>query len=342
VHMDSLDSSNSDLSLIGLLSIFYQKKVLIFLTTLLGLVVGFAVIFFSKPVYEAAITLSAATEGDIAAFNIGRSWDKSPLKPMNARDIYLVFSTELVSEAVKLNFFKQFYLPSLSANQKNGLSPEELYARFVKNFAVVESPKTFSERFGKFVVAIRGYEPKQLSLGLKQFLDLVKAQTTHTILDNIKQQNSVIVSNLQHQIELARTSAKLRRQDRIVQLKDTLRVAQLENENDMFDSGPDTAYPSNPELLRAEIKNLSERRSDDAFILNLRELQAELGFYKSLAVNPDKVAVFHLDGTIETPNMPVEPRRKLIMMVSLALGFMTGIFCVMFQIAWRKEHARAL
>lgn len=339
MQMESL-GSNTEISLMELFHIFYQKKRVLVLTTLLGLVLGFAVVFFSKPVYEAAIKVTAASEGDIAAFNLGRSWNKSALKPMSAEDIYLIFNNELLSETAKNAFFNQFYLSSLSQQQKEKYSSAQIYASFIKNFAIIEHPKGVSEPFSKFTVAIRGNNPQQVAMWLKQFLRVVQEQTLTKILNNIKQQNSVLVYNLQQQIDRARETAKVERYDRITQLKETMRVAQLarQNEDDLFDSAPNSKYPPNLALLRAEINNLSERKSDDAFIPKLRTLQAELGFYKSLAVKRNQVAVFHLDGTIETPNMPIAPKKRLIMMVALVLGLLAGVFAVMLQIAWRKEQ----
>lgn len=321
-----------------LLHIFYQKKRVLLLTSLLGLAIGCTTLFFSKPVYEAAIKVTAASEGDIAAFNLGRSWTKSALKPMSADDIYHIFNSELLSETAKKTFFKQFYLPSLTAQH----SSAQLYASFLKNFAIVEHPKGVAESFAKFTVAIRGDHPQQVATWLTQFLGVVEEQTLAKILDNMKQQNSVLVYNLQQQIDRARETAKVARHDRIVQLKERLRVAQRagQNEADLFDSALNAEHPANPALVRAEIKNLAERKSDDAFIPKLRSLQAEQSFYKSLAVDRSQVAVFHLDGTIETPNLPIAPKKRLILMVALVLGLLAGVFGLMGQVAWRKEQER--
>lgn len=334
--------SNSDISLFELLNLFYQKKILLILTTLLGLAIGFAAIFFSTPVYEAAIKLSAATEGDIAAFNLGRSWDKSPLKPMSLHDIYLIFNDELLSEAVKKTFFNQYYLPSLPESLKQNNSREQIYASFTKNFAVVENPKTSSDRFAKFTVAIRGNNAQQVARWLAQFVDLVKTQTLNVVLNNIKQQNAVIVYNLQHQIDMARAAANVERDHQIAQLKERIHLAQLasRNANDLFDSAINSPAPPNPEVLRAQVRKLAAQKPNDALVPNLRELQAQLGFYKSLAVNPNDVAVFHLDGVIDTPNTPIAPKKRLIMMVSLVLGFMAGVLGVMLQVAWCREQYR--
>lgn len=332
--------SKPEISLMELLQFFYQKKRVLLLTSLLGLAIGFITLFFSKPVYEAAIKVTAASDGDIAGFNLGRSWAKSPLKSMSADDIYHIFNSELLSETAKQTFFKQFYLPSLAAQH----SSAPLYTSFIKNFAIVEHPKGVAESFARFTVAIRGDNPQQVATWLTQFLTVVEEQTLAKILDNMKQQNSVLVYNLQQQIDSARETAKVERHDRITQLKESMRVAQRawQNGSDLFDSALNAEYPANPALVRAEIKNLAERKSDDAFIPKLRSLQAEQNFYKSLAVDRNQVAVFHLDGSIETPNLPIAPKKRLILMLALVLGLLAGVFGLMWQVAWHRAGTSIL
>jgi chain length determinant protein (polysaccharide antigen chain regulator) len=328
VHQERLEN-NPELNMIQLLVLFYQKKLWLVLTTLLGLIIGLSVIFLSKPTYEASIKLIAANEGDIAAFNLGRYGDKSPLKPISIQDVYFTFNNQLFSDALKKTFFNQFYLPSLPKRLKETESKNKIYTSFSKNFAIVEAPKAGSDRFPKFIVAIRGNNAEQVAIWLKQFIDLVRARTLAQVANDIKQQNVVMIYNLQDQIDRVRETAKEKRQDRIAQLKERIQVAQLAGKNS-------TAH-SDSLLLHAQLKKLSGRKSDDAFIPTLPDLQAQLGFYKALTVNFDSVAVFHLDGTIDTPDSPIAPKKKLIMMVSLVLGFMFGAFGILFQIAWYKN-----
>ena len=338
-------SENADFSWMKLLPIFYQKKRLILLTTLLGFIIGAAILFFSEPMYEAKIRLSSATEGEISELNQGRSWSNTFLKPKTARDVYFAYNSQLVSNSIKEEFFKQYYLPALTANQKANSSEAQLWASFSQHIFIMPLSKTAADKFAKYTVAIQGSNAKQVALWLQQFTDLLRVRTVNALLGDMKQQSTVVMRNLNLQMEIARNLAKTKRLDRITQLKEKVRMAQLasasrnnfwEDEPTVMD-GPGEEIPLNMDEIQAELKSLSERKSDDAFAPGLRELQAKLELYRSLTVNPEHITVFNLDGVIDAPKEPIAPKKRLILMESLVLGFLAGIFMVMFQMAWRKE-----
>lgn len=334
-----------NLSTIGLLRIFYQHKLFISLCTLLGFVIGLAIISLSHPIYEAKIKLIPATEGEIAGFNQGRSGSLSSLPPITLAYVNHVFNNQLLSQAVKESFFKQFYLPAATA-QKEHRSAEQLYADLSHDLTITADPLTAADRFAKYNVAIRGNDANQVAAWLTQFVTVVKMQVVNLLLDDMQQQNRVLTDNLRHQIQSVRNKAKAKRLDRITQLKEKLRTVQLAQANMPFWDDDllvmnDATEPSplaRVEMMSAEIKNLAARRSDDAYIPELRELQAKLEYATSFKVDPEKVAVFHVDGVIATPSIPIAPKKRLILMEALVVGLMTGILGVMVQIAWRREN----
>lgn len=336
--------SNVDISWMRLIHRFYQKKTLILLSTLLGGTLGFAIVFFSTPVYEAKITLTAPTQGDIAGLNQGRALGESFLKPFTVKDVYSVFSNELTADSIKEQFFKQVYFPGLSQRKKEGYSEARLYQIFSKNFDIIAYSKPPGVRFTPYSVALRGTNANQVASDLNQFFSLVSKQTMNKLMSDIQQQNSVVIEQIHHQIDIARKMAQAQRMDRITQLKEQVQIARLARERTVYwdddtlsmdDANAETLV--NFDKMRAEIKSLSARKSNDAFTPHLRELQAKLELYKASAVNPKNVRVFTLDGIIKTPVEPIAPKKRLVIMMSLVLGFLAGIFIIMFQLAWRKE-----
>lgn len=334
---------NRDLSMMDMLRIFYQNKVLIGLCTVLGFALGCSAIYFSKPVYEAKIKLFSASEGEIAELNQGRSWDNSPLQPLTVKDVNHVFNDVLQSEEAKHYFFEHYYLPALPASVKEGRTITQLYTAFSHIFAVVPDPKKTNDRFLKYTVAIQGSDAKQVTIWLTQFISVVKSQSLNALLKDMQQQNAVVVNNLRHQIDIARKTARAKRQDRITRLKEKVHTLQLASARTFWDDeaimNDANESPFTMEMMQAEIKNLSKRTSDDAFIPNLRDLQAKLSFYQSFKIDVDKVSVFHEDGVLAVPVDPIAPRKRLMLMVSLVSGMFVGILLVMLQIAWRKNTA---
>ncbi|MCY1456003.1 hypothetical protein D9M71_731900 [compost metagenome] len=86
--------------------------------------------------------------------------------------------------------------------------------------------------------------------------------------------------------------------------------------------GGDLTYMRGSKALEAELKNLEERKSDDPFIVGLRNLQARYAFYKNLEIDAERVSVFRFDGPIEVSDGPVKPKRAL----SVAGGALIGLF----------------
>ncbi len=342
MQTEGIGGVNHDISMMDMLGIFYQNKVLISLCTLLGLVLGCAAIYFSTPVYEAKIRLTSASEGDIAELNQGRSWDNSPLKPLTVKDVNNVFNDVLLSEKAKHYFFEHYYLPALPASIKDGRSLTQLYKTFSYAFAIVPNPKQTNDQFIKYTVAIRGADAKQVAIWLTQFISVVKSQSLNALLHDMQQQNQVLVNNLRHQIDIARKTARAKRQDRIAQLKEKVRTVQLASARTFWDDEAimNDAHEAPLERMQAEIKNLSKRASDDAFTPNLRDLQAKLAYYQSFKIDVDKVAVFHEDGVLAAPVDPIAPQKRLMLIVSSVSGMFIGILLVMLQIAWRKNAAR--
>ena len=347
--MQTQDLNYSNFNWVTLIRMLYQKKIWIVLSTLLSLIIGLVFITYSKPVYEAKIKLIAATDADILGFNQSRLFNDSFIKPITARQVYFVFSNELLSDAIKKDFFKQYYLPTLTERQKKNKKEGQLYASFSKDFALVAYTKTSSEHFGKYMIAVRGNNPKQVALWLKQFVALVKERTYAKLLNGLKQHYALAVDTLENQIDTARKIAKAQRLDRIAQLKEKLSLTVLTQDKTSFFKEKHTRTdevnqipPSKLARMQAEIISLSTRNSDDAFISDLPLLQAMRSQYKSWFVNSNKVSVFNLDGTIKTPSQPIEPQKQLIIMLSLALGFMISILGIMLQAAWRKDGVTCL
>lgn len=340
IQQTEIGMNRRELSLPELLRALYRKKWWLCCSALLGLAIGWTVIMFSSPVYDASVSVFAPTEGDVAALNNGRTWSDSLLKPLSVRSVYPVFYDELFSKSVKEDFFKRFYLPALPQSQKDKYSSAQLYAVFSRNLAIVERLRQTKELFPTIAVAIRGDNAQQVAIWLQQFLNLVNEHAVNRLLHGVEQQNAVIINNLQRQIALARTTAKAQRLDRITQLQEKVRTVQLASVQLPF--WEDEPEPFKIELMQAKIKNLAQRKSDDAFIPNLRELQAKLRYYQSLTVLPSKVVVFNLDGTITAPTAPIAPKKHLIMMVSLVSGFLMGVLLVMLQIALRREWGNLL
>ena len=318
---------------------FYQKRWLILFNTLFCFSVALVYISYSTPTYQAKTYISAPVKGDIAALNKGRIWDNELLTPMTVREVYAIFNNILFSESAKRAFFKKYYLPQLSQDQKNKFSQAQLYDSLSKRLTIKANPIAASERYVKYTISVSDHDAAQAASLLKQFISLVNQRTRKALLNSTQQENSIVAYNLQHEANIERETAKAQRYDRIAQLKEAVVVAESAGIKAAIpDLGTASIpYAAGTKILEAEIKSLSERQSDDAFIPNLRPLLSKLDFNKSLVINPAEITVSHLDGAVQIPTTPIAPKKSLLIIMSLLLGLMMSAFWIMLQIIWRKE-----
>ncbi|MNQ71816.1 hypothetical protein D3C85_865000 [compost metagenome] len=142
-----------------------------------------------------------------------------------------------------------------------------------------------------------------------------------------------------------------RREDRVAQLREAQAVAEAVGQEQPLittlsasNAGELTSaqegsllYMRGAKAIRAELKVLESRQSDDPFISELRGLQDRLEFLQGIDVKPDNVAVFTLDSAAEVPETPIRPKKALILAVGVVLGGMLGVFIALARRLMRKS-----
>jgi len=326
----------------------WAQKLLIISVALVGVLAAATYAFLSKPVYEARVYLLPPTLNEIADFNYGRTFG-TELTPFTIKDVYEVFIRNLQSESLRRAFFDQVYLPSLSPSERNE-SQDLLYSDFLKLLTIGQPTKEQPDRYS---VIARGEDPAHTTAWVKDFAERAGAAAEKEMISNITREAEVRVRNLGQQITTLQEAEHRVRQDSITRLREALAVAlAIGLENPPIISGNLSAevsagmdgqltYMRGSKALKAEIQNLESRKSDDPFIGSLRALQIKQSFYKDLQVSPSAVSVYRQDGPIEQPDLPIKPKKGLIILLGLFLGCVLGFMIALvrhFVIA-RKSRA---
>ncbi len=355
----NLHKQSDEIDLVELLQKLWAKKRLIIGTTLAATLVAAAYAFLTPSVYRAQVGVMPPMMSDIAGFNLGRNRNDIPdlnmapyrdvgLEPFKVDDVYRVFTRNLQSDQTKRRFYNSVYLPSLSEDQKIG-SRDALYRGFLARLSI--APPTTAQP-DRFVLGIEGEDPGQAKRWVERYIEDVEQRSIQEMLDNAQSEIRVRGHNLMRQIETLRESAKARREDRSVQLEEALKVAQaigLENPpiipgqmNDQLSSimEGNLSYMRGAKALKAEIEALKQRKSDDAFVPELRGLQEQLSLYNSLIIQPDRVAVYRLDGIVETPDQPIKPKKISIILVGMLLGGVLGVFAALINMLIVNQRSR--
>ncbi|WP_234358192.1 LPS O-antigen chain length determinant protein WzzB [Metapseudomonas resinovorans] len=334
---------NDEIDLVELLHGLWGQRWLIALVTILVTTCAAGYAFLSKPVYESRTYFLQPSLSSIAGLNLGRR--ESGLELFTEHGVYAVFTRNLQAEESIRRFFKMVYLPSLNEEDRQG-SQDRLYERFRKAFSIRAQDKVQPDRYS---LVVESHDPALAVEWARRYIDEVSKQSRDEVLGNARREIEVIGSGLQQQIKSLRIAAKTRREDRITQLKEALKVAEaIGLENPPVISGQDAeqisafmagglTYMRGAKALRAELKGLEGRTSDDPFIPELRNLEEAYDRFTSMQADPAKVTVFRQDGEIEIPDDPIKPKRALILVLGAVLGGMIGIFIALIRLMLKKR-----
>ncbi|KTC81441.1 LPS O-antigen chain length determinant protein WzzB [Legionella brunensis] len=339
MHYDEID-------LAELLRTLWKRKFLILFITFLCALAGASYIFVRKPIYEAKAYISLPSLADIAAFNYGRTGEDSRMKPFRPAEIYQIFTDNLLSESIKRKFFKVFFLSSLSEVKRN-TSQDKLYDSFSKQIAIKELSKLPPS---KYLLTVKGTNPAQTVIWAKDYIALVSQKTASDIMLIIQNQKEAVTEDLEKQIAMKREVASKKRSDRLTQLREALTVAQaigikepsISSLNGTITDAstfnePSMMYLRGSKALEVEIKNLTLRQSDDAFIPDLRTLESDYHFYKTIKIDSEDATVFRLDGAIRVPDLPVSLQASVLILLSIVFGLLLGVSWVTLQHFWLKK-----
>jgi chain length determinant protein (polysaccharide antigen chain regulator) len=335
-----------EIDLFELIQALWIQRLLIVGVALLMTLAGGAYAFLSKPVYEARVYLQPPTFNGIAEFNFGRT-KEAELTPFTVKDVYDVFARNLQSESLRRKFFEDFYLPSLGESQQKG-SRDSLYADFSKA-VVIEAPT--KDAVDRYSVVAQSADPAQAAEWVKVYATRAGDAAKKEMIRNVTREAEVRARNLGQQISTLKENGQKTVQDSVVQLHEALRIAEaIGLENPPIISGDVSSeisasmdgqltYMRGAKALRAEIKNLEDRKSNDPFIEKLRSLQIKQSFYQGLSVSPESVAVYRQDGSIEQPDKPIKPKKALILIIGLLLGGALGLALAMVRYFIRRSAA---
>lgn len=208
------------------------------------------------------------------------------------------------------------------------------------------------------------------------------------LITKLEETDKVEREKLEDQITTLRVSAKTKRFDQITALTEAAKIAEsiglieksalLENsivntnERNAFyteiNTQPQPLYLRGSKALRSEIKELTERTSDDPFIPGLRDLQdkvellktnrqvealkartsndpfievlrdkeSELAILEAFNINPNQVSVATLDQAAYPPDKRESPKRLLIVVLGALCGLLLGIIAAFMVNFWQS------
>lgn len=318
--------------------------VIIGITAIAG-ILGLLYVVLSERVYEARGYLVPPTQSDIADLNTGRT-KEFELSPYSIDDVYRIFLRNLRSEALRQEFFANEYLPSLSQDQQ-ARSRDALYAEFVRR---VQINPTTSDEAGRYSVVVQTNSGDKAVDWIKKYVKRAETRATEEIMKNVSYEARVHAKNVAQEIDTKRETGQTEREDALVKLRAALGVAEssgVQKPTMVFGNSSsalagnmegDMSFLRGAEALKAEIKNLELRSSNDAFIKELRELQAKKNFFDKLATADREIGMYRYDGLVDAPENAIKPKASLVIGLALVLGAMLGLLTAF--MLYRLEESR--
>ena len=321
----------SHLDLFDFLILLLQRWKWIAVVTLLSLSCAALYLYFVPATYQARTTLLPPTPASVAAYNQDNG--RAGLPVWDASSVYSIFQKYLFSDNLRLSFFKSTVLPSLSEEQRRQ-SEGDLRRAFDRQLQVLAPDKL---KPYILEVDVLSQQPQQAAEWANDYVQnaarLADREIRETIDSSIRQRSA----HLQRQINLLRETALKRRQDRILALKEALHIAQsvgleapqassarvsAEGNLASFIDGS-RLYLRGSKAISKEIALLEARPSDDAFIDSLRDLEEQKAFLDGIKTL-GATSTVQVDQLAFPPDVPVKPRKVLVILAALLLGLIAG------------------
>lgn len=330
-HSSARASATEDIDLLELMLLLWEQKLLIVAVTVLLGAVALGYAYLSPRVYEAKASVLPPRLSEISAYNLGRV--EAGLEEFKVADVYAVFTRNLNSQALRQRFFDEVYLPS-QVSEASMDSRDALWARFNQTL-VVSNPQP-KQRPDHYEVTGRLDDPQQVADWVNRYIAMASEYAVLTMQQNVLSEIDTRVQAIQNRIDVLRASARTQREDRMTRLREALVIAEATGIEEPFPANTavfagagQPLYMNGSKAIKAELEVLSQRKNDDPFIAELYELQTRLAFLKSIDVNSNNVAVFTLDRAAEVPEIPVNLRKSLIVMIGVGVGGVLGVFAAL-------------
>ena len=301
---------------------------------------GSVFISLRKPhIYKAETLILPPKAEDIQLLNLVTP-QRNELTRVNAENVFASFKDNLRSRKIQKKFIEKYGLMELLApSRAPEIRDEDIYEGFSQLIKI-----------GNNSISIELNDPVVAAKWVNNFVEFVDIETIALLVGNIKKLYLSRIRDIKYTINSKRKMAKQRRQDSILTLENARSIATELGVEDRIDTinviqnnqltvknGGSPLYFRGAKALKAEIRNLYNRNSDDPYIKGLRDLQEELTLLDSIVINSTGLNSVTIDRAAYPPRSSIKPNRRLIVSIGTVIGLFLGIFLVFFASFVQKQ-----
>ncbi|MDH4656627.1 MULTISPECIES: Wzz/FepE/Etk N-terminal domain-containing protein [unclassified Pseudomonas] len=309
--------ARDEIGLSTLLLALWERKLWVAIIAAACTLISVLYLSKGKPIYQAQVYLTPPTEIQVSTLNVGRGAG-TEFAAYSSDRVFALLKKNLVSAQARQEYFKQI---------------SQTAAPMV-TFSVEPSPE-------RLVLVATGETSESVVQHAKGFLVVVDRLARKEITESSNEEFAVKRKSIKLEMAALRKVAKLRRADQIHRLQEALSVAEsiklvkmdasLAGRDAVAAISDSLMYLKGTEVLKAELRVLENRSSDDAFIPMLRTLQEKLEVLSVRDVRPEDVTAFNQDGRIVSSEVSVGPRKVVKVAIGLIFGLGLGVFLALAQ-----------
>ncbi|MGB6105282.1 MAG: Wzz/FepE/Etk N-terminal domain-containing protein [Pusillimonas sp.] len=331
----------------------WNAKWLIIAVTVVVACAAAAYAFLSTPIYETRVQTLPPTPSGLASYNMANqlsgpaisgvtSYRDNAVPELSPSTAYNTFLRNLTSVTLRQQFFATVYLPAHPGND-NPASQDALWKQFNDRLNITLPKEPNKPNDSLATLALQGENPQTIADWANQYVQEAIAMSQSELLETLSSDIQLRLQSTRDQIATLRTVEETTKQDSIVRLKEALALAEaigLEtppNTGNLITSySGSTTYLRGAQALRAELKLLEARESNDPFIAELPSLLKKQLLLEKIDLAPQHVAVATIDQPAMAPQEPIKPRKALLIALGIILGGMLGIFIVLSRHIFRQ------
>ena len=308
----------------------WSKRWLVIGVTAVAAIGSVVYALLQPPVYKAEALLLPPKAKDVQSLNV------KGVQGASAAGVFSAFKNNLSSRSLQKKFIKEYGLMELLAPER---TPETRDEDIYKGFAEMIKIETK----GSTSVSIELHDPEVAAQWVNDYIKFMDSETIRLLVENMRNSITNRIRDIEYTIASKRQMAKQRREDQIQQFQEASTIAAKLGVKDRVDA---TNVVQNNQLnistastplyyrgfraLNAEITILKDRKSDDPFIMGLRDLQESLALLRSIKIEDEGLHAVSIDQAAYPPTNRIKPNRRLIVSLGTVVGLFLGIFLVFF------------
>lgn len=342
---------DDEIDLFELWENIWRQRVLVVVITALVTLVGAGYAFLATPIYKSETYLLPPLSQDLQQLqvNVEDFAQASSSEDDVEVGINIDVGADKVFERVVQNlrswsYRRAFYQAhDLAAYFSENSSEQATTRSFENNFnekLVLSAPD--KDESNRYILSFEMADQQQVAKWLNEYVSYVLTQTKSELITDVESNIQQRKTEIEMMISSMRNIAAKKRQDRIAELEEALALAKsigLENIQQSQSPVPEKEYLRGTKAIEAEIAVLTARKFDDPFIEGIRDLQRYYDYLSSIQIDPEAIQVARVDQAANIPQNPIKPNKKLILVLSLLLGGMLGVFVALIRSAIKNRRA---